>query len=39
MPPNYAVGLYTNSAMFNNVFYGKEMNNKPSAYVQRNPIQ
>ena len=39
MPPNYAVVLYPNSAMFNNVFCGKEMNNKPSAYVQSNPIQ
>ena len=37
--PDYAVGLYPNSAMFNNVFCGKEMNKKPSAYVQSNPIQ
>jgi len=39
MLPNYAVVLYPNSTMFNNVFCDKEMNNKPSAYVQNNPIQ
>jgi hypothetical protein len=31
--------LYPNSAMFNKAFCGTEMNNKPSAYSQRNPIQ